>query len=181
MKVPASNCLHQSGTRTILVGHIPNGSAWLPSQFSKIYGNSVRNFKIVLVYIDDILVHTATHEEHLVVLEKVFQRLHTNILKVNLEKCVFGNSDVSYRGFTFTPSGIKPGQNQLQAIWDAQQPATVKMVRSFIGLCNFFRTHKIYFAIIAATPFKLLEKILDTSLAHLQLMLHELLRFYKSN
>jgi len=135
----------------------------------------------VLVYIDDLLVHTATHEEHLVVLEKVFQRLHTKIFKMNLEKCVFGNSEVSYLGFTLTPSGIKPGKNQLQAILDAQQPTAVKMLRSFIGLCNFFRTHKIDFAIIAATLFKLLEKILDTSRAHLQLMLYELLRFYNSN
>jgi hypothetical protein len=31
----------------------------------------LRNIKNVLVYIDDLLVHTASHEEHLVVLEKV--------------------------------------------------------------------------------------------------------------
>ncbi len=39
--------------------------------------------------------HTATHDQHLQVLEKVFERLHANHLKVNLEKCVFGNQEVS--------------------------------------------------------------------------------------
>jgi Reverse transcriptase (RNA-dependent DNA polymerase) len=91
-----------------------------PVTFQRLMETVLRNFKNVLVYIDDLLVHTETHKEHLVVLEKVFQRLHTNILKVNLEKCVFGNSEVSYLGFTLTPSGIKPGKNELQKIRYAQ-------------------------------------------------------------
>jgi hypothetical protein len=51
----------------------------------------LRNIKNVLVYIDDLLVHTATHDEHLPVLEKVFECLHKNHLMVNLDKCIFGN------------------------------------------------------------------------------------------
>jgi hypothetical protein len=112
-------------------------------------GNSVAQHKNVLVYIDDLLVHTSNHEEHLEVLEKVFERLHQNHLKVNLEICVFGNQKVSYLRFTLTPQGIKPGQNKLQAIKDVQPPTTVKMVQSFVGLCNFFRTQIKDFAIIA--------------------------------
>jgi len=92
------------------------------------------------------------------VLEKVFERLHTNHLKINLEKCVFGNPEVSFLGFTLKPLGIKPGRNKLQAIHDAQPPTTVKMVRSFVGLCNFFRTHLKNFAIIAAPLFKVTRK-----------------------
>ncbi len=38
----------------------------------------LRNINSILVYIDDVLLHTATHEEHLKVLEKVFERLHQN-------------------------------------------------------------------------------------------------------
>jgi long-chain acyl-CoA synthetase len=74
-------------------------------------------------------------------LEKVFERLHQNHLKVNLDKCVFGNKEVSYLGFMLTPEGIKPGRNKLQAIRDAQPPTNIKMVRSFVGLCNFFLTY----------------------------------------
>ncbi len=39
-----------------------------------------------------------------------------NHLKVNLDKCVFGNKEVSYLGFMLAPEGIKPGRNKLQAI-----------------------------------------------------------------
>jgi Reverse transcriptase (RNA-dependent DNA polymerase) len=114
--------------------------------------------KNVLVYIDDLLVHRAKHDEHLAVLEKVFEWLLKNHLKVNLEKCVFGKQEVSYLGFTLTLEGIKPGRNKLQAIKDAKPPTTIKMVRSFVGLCNFFRTHIKDFVDIAAPLFKVKRK-----------------------
>ncbi len=136
----------------------PMGSLGCPASFQRLMETVVRNIKNVLVYMDDLLVHTASHEEHLVVLEKVFERLHTNHLKVNLEKCVFGNQEVTYLGFTLTPEGIKLGQNKLQAIRDAKPPTTIKMVRSFVGLCNFFRTHIKDFAIIAAPLFQVTHK-----------------------
>ena len=112
------------------------------------------NVKNILVYIDDLLIHTSTHDEHLQVLEKVFQRLEQNHLKVNLDKCFFGNQEVSYLGFTLTPQGIKPGRNKLQAIKDTKLPTNIKMVRSFVSLCNFFRSHIKDFATIAAPLFK---------------------------
>jgi hypothetical protein len=89
---------------------------------------------------------------------KKFFRLEQNHLKVNLEKCVFGNQEVSYLGFTLTPQGIKPGRNKLQEIKDIQPPTNIKMVRSFVGLCNFFRTHNKDFAIIASPLFKVTRK-----------------------
>ena len=53
-----------------------------------------------------------------------------------------------------TPGGIKPGRNKLQANRDAQPPTNINMVRSFVGLSNFFRTHIKDFAIIAAPLFR---------------------------
>jgi hypothetical protein len=88
----------------------------------------------------------------------VLERLQQNHLKINLEKCIFGNKEVSYLDFTLTPEGIKPGKNKLKAIETARAPADVKTIRSFVGLCNFFRTHIKDFAIIAAPLFKLTRK-----------------------
>ncbi len=69
-----------------------------PASFQRLMETVLRNISNVLVYIDDVLLHTATHEEHLKVLEKVFERLHQNHLKVNLDKCVFGNKIQSIWG-----------------------------------------------------------------------------------
>ncbi len=65
---------------------------------------------------------------------------------------------MSYLGFTLTPEGIKPGKNKLKAIQTAKAPADVKTIRSFVGLCNFFRTHIKDFAVIAAPLFRLTRK-----------------------
>jgi hypothetical protein len=129
-----------------------------PARFQRLMEAVLHKFKNVLVYIDDLLVHRAKHDEHLAVLEKLFEWLLKNHLKVNLEKCVFGNQEVSYLGFTLTLEGIKPGRNKLQAIKDAEPPTTIKMVRSFVGLCNFFRTHIEDFVDIAAPLFKVKRK-----------------------
>jgi Reverse transcriptase (RNA-dependent DNA polymerase) len=117
-----------------------------------------RNISNVIVYIEDLLVHTQTQEEHIKVLDKVLERLHTNNLKINLDKCFFSNKGVSYLGFTLTPAGIKPGKNKLKAIKDAKPPSDVKTICSFVGLCNFFRTHIKNFAFIAAPLFRLTRK-----------------------
>jgi hypothetical protein len=53
-----------------------------------------------------------------------------------------------------TLEGIKPSQNKLQVIQDAQPPTNIKMVKSFVRLCNFFQTQIKDFAIIAAPLFK---------------------------
>ncbi len=68
---------------------------------------------------------TDTHKKHLQVLDQVLARLDKNHLKINLEKCVFGNKEVSYLGFTLTPEGIKLGKNKLKAIKDAKPPTDI--------------------------------------------------------
>jgi hypothetical protein len=119
----------------------------------------LRNISNVIVNIDDLLVHTKTHEDHLQVLEQVLQCLHTHTTsKLTSKNVFFANKEVSYLGFTLTPEGIEPGKNKLKAIKDAKLPTDVKTIRSFVGLCNFFRTHIKNFTIIAAPLFKLTRK-----------------------
>jgi hypothetical protein len=89
------------------------------------------------------------------VLDQVLTRLHKNHLKINLEKCIFRNKEVSYLGFTLNPEGIKPANNKLTAIKDSKPPTDIKTISSFEGLCNFFRMHIKDFDLIVAPLFKL--------------------------
>ncbi len=106
----------------------------------------VHNISNVIVYIDDLLVHSASHEEHLATLDKVLRRLVSHNIKINLQKCVFGSKEVSYLGFRLTEEGIKPGIDKLKAVKNAPPPSNVHEVHQFLGLCNFFRGHVCNFA-----------------------------------
>jgi hypothetical protein len=92
----------------------PMGLLGCPASFQRLTEGVMRNTSNVIMCIDDLLVHTTTHEEHLKVLEQVLERLHSHNLKINLDKCYFGNKEVLYLGFTLTPEGIKPGKKNLK-------------------------------------------------------------------
>jgi Reverse transcriptase (RNA-dependent DNA polymerase) len=74
----------------------PMGLLGCPASFQRLMEGVMRNISNVIVYIDDLLVHTTTHEEHLKVLEQVLERQHSHNLKINLDKCFFGNKEVSW-------------------------------------------------------------------------------------
>ena len=129
-----------------------------PASFQRLMEQVLRGLNHILIYIDDVLIHTDTHERHLEALEQVLLRLHQHHLKINLDKCLFGDLQVSYLGFTLTPEGIKPGEAKLKSIKQATPPDDVKGIRSFMGLCNFFRHHIQDFSIVAAPLFKLIRQ-----------------------
>jgi hypothetical protein len=126
-----------------------------PASFQRLMEQVLRGLQNILIYINDVLIHTDTHEKHLEALEQVLMRLHQHHLKINLDKCLFDDKQVSYLGFTLTPEGIEPGEAKLKAIKNAEPPCDIKEIRSFMGLCNFFCHHIQGFAITAAPLFKL--------------------------
>ena len=136
----------------------PMGLLGCLASFQRLMEQVLRGLQNILIYIDDVLIHTDTHEKHLEALEQVLMRLHQHHLKINLDKCLFGDRQVSYLGFTLTPDGIKPGEAKLKAIKLATEPGDVKAIRSFVGLCNFFWNHIQGFVITAAPLFKLTQQ-----------------------
>ena len=120
-----------------------------PGGFQRLVELAMLGLKSVIVYIDDLILHSSDHESHRRGLQLMFDRLRKTGLKVNLRKCTFGSSNVSYLGFRLTPEGILPGLDKLQAVRDAKPPTNVHQVRQFLGLCNFFRAHVRNFSTIA--------------------------------
>ncbi len=119
----------------------PMGLLGCPASFQRLMEKVMDGVENVIVYIDDLLIHSRTHEHHMVILDIVMQRLSDNNMKINIAKCYFGNTEVNYLGFRLTPTGIKPGKDKLKAVEKAKIPASKEEIKSFVGLCNFFRTH----------------------------------------
>ena len=94
----------------------PMGLLGCPASFQRLMERVMDGIKNVLIYIDDVIIHTQTHERHLEVLEQTLQRIQRHGLKINLDKCYFGNKEVAYLGFTLTPNGILPGKDKIKAL-----------------------------------------------------------------
>jgi hypothetical protein len=129
-----------------------------PSTFQRLVEAVVEGLANIIVYIDDLIVHSDSHEQHMQSLDQLFERLHAHNLKVNLKKCVFGSKDVMYLGFHLTEDGIKPGIDKLKAVKQTLPPKNVHEIRQFLGLCNFFRTHVRNFAQISSPLTALTKK-----------------------
>ena len=57
---------------------------------------------VVEVYMDDILIHTKTLEEHIAVVKKVLEILRRNKLYLKPEKCIFEATTVEFLGHIFS-------------------------------------------------------------------------------
>jgi len=88
----------------------PMGLLGCTANFQCLMETVVYRISNVIVYTDDLLVHSATHKEHLATLGQVLRRLVQHKIKINLQKCIFGSEEVSYLGFRLTEEGIKPGK-----------------------------------------------------------------------
>lgn len=110
-----------------------------------------------LVYLDDIVVHGRTFEEHNKRLEHVLERLRANNLKVKISKCQFLRDEILFLGHKITKNGILPDPGKIQAVLEFPPPTSVKKLQSFLGLANYYRKFIEGFANIAEPLNKLLR------------------------
>ena len=99
----------------------------------------LRGLEFCFVYLDDILIASRTKKEHLHHLRTVFERLQQCQLTLNLSKCNFAKSEVTFVGHIVSPNGIRPTDEKVKVIENFEKPKTVKQLRRFLGIINFYR------------------------------------------
>ena len=92
----------------------------------------------MFVYLDDILVGSATADDHVSHLRTVFERLASHGLVINLSKCQFGTPTIDYLGHHITREGAIPLPVKVDAIRTFERPTTVKGLQQFAGMVNFY-------------------------------------------
>jgi hypothetical protein len=76
--------------------------------FQRMMDTMLAGLPVIFVYIDDILVASATREQHLKDLREVFERLAANGLLVKPSKSLFGQEAVSFLGHEVDMNGVRP-------------------------------------------------------------------------
>ena len=130
---------------------MPFGLSGAPSTFQRLmdrvtYG--MHNF--AHAYLDDLVIFSATWEEHLQHLSEVLSRLKEAGLSVKPSKCQFAVSQCTYLGHVVGEGKVYPIRNKLEAILEFPTPKTKKQVRSFLGLAGYYRRFIQEFSTLAA-------------------------------
>jgi len=90
-------------------------------------------------YLDDVLIGSATLEQHLLVVADVFRRLAAAGLVVNAKKCLFKVPSIKFLGHRVTAGGIAPLPHRIATLQQHPRPGTVKELQGFLGTVNFYR------------------------------------------
>ncbi len=107
--------------------------------------------KGVYAYLDDFIICSQDGDSHLAKLEVVLLKLREVGLKAKLTKCEFLKSKITFLGHTVDGDGIHTKDDKISAIKNFPQPQNVEKVRSFLGLCGYYRPFIRGFARVA-TP-----------------------------
>ncbi|XP_071510123.1 uncharacterized protein [Diadema antillarum] len=129
---------------------MPFGLVNAPATFSRLMRTLLSGLKGVVNYIDDILVHSDTWEQHLDTLGLLFQRLRDANLTARPSKCSVGHSQVEFLGHVVGLGQVSPRPGKVESIMKVSRPETKKQLRSLLGMTNYYRKFIPNYAAIAA-------------------------------
>ena len=119
---------------------IPFGLRNSPPAFQRYMNLSLGDMKGVICepYLDDVLTHSETFEEHVEDLRKVLVRLLEKGVKLRASKCAFGKQEVRYLGRMISAEGYRPDPAETAALDKFRTPPeTVGELRSLLGFLGF--------------------------------------------
>jgi len=91
----------------------------------------------LVMYVDDLLIHSSTFAEHLHHIDLVLDRLPSAGFTVNATKCQFYKPEIKFLGHFISDVGVKAGRERTEAILRYPVPKNQRQLRKFLGICNF--------------------------------------------
>lgn len=121
-----------------------------PATFQRMMDHLLGNcMGYAAAYLDDVVIHSTTWEEHICHITDVLQKLREEGLMIQPKKCQFSMHPCSYLGHVGNRE-VCPEKTKVQAVKDFSTPVTKRHVRAFLGLTGYYRKFIPDYANIAA-------------------------------
>jgi ribonuclease HI len=114
--------------------------------------------KVVIVFINDILVYLENEKNHVEHLRIVLTRLREHQLYAKFSKCEFWLKTIPFLGHILSEDGISVDPSKVQEVMDWKAPTTIHEVQSFLGLASYYRCFILDFSKSAKPMTSLLQK-----------------------
>jgi hypothetical protein len=113
--------------------------------------------KLVVVFIDDILIYSKTIEEHEEHLRLVLEILKEKQQYAKLDKCEFWLEEAQFLGHMINKDGVAVDPSKVEAV-EVERLTNVTEIRCFLGLAGYYRRFIKGFSQIAIPLTKLTHK-----------------------
>jgi hypothetical protein len=139
---------------------MPMGGANCPSVFSRLMSLALRGLPplVCVCYIDDCVILGRDLEEAMHNVEMVLARFRAAKLKLKPSKCKLFQLRVHFLGHIVSSNGIEVDPDKVACILAWEFPENVSQLRSFIGLCSYYRAFCSGFSTIAEPLTEMLRK-----------------------
>jgi hypothetical protein len=107
---------------------------------------------------DDILIYSATLEEHLALLNQVFEILAKNKFFIKKSKCSFAQQKVEYLGRVVSAQGVATEPANVEAVTKWPVPTNLKQLRDFLGLTGYYIKFIAHYGMISKPLTDMLKK-----------------------
>jgi len=94
--------------------------------------------RLVMVYLDDILIFGTCLKKHRQLVKEVLKRLQFNDLYTKAEKFFFEQSSIKYLGIIISENKVQMDKEKLSGVLEWPVLAKVKQVQAFLGFVNFY-------------------------------------------
>jgi len=123
---------------------MPFGLVNAPATFQHMMNKILREFldQGVVEYLDDILIYSKTHAEHVAMVKKVLTRLVEHQLAVSIKKSEFHDKAVEFLGYIVAIDRVTMSTMKVDSIRKWKAPKSVKEVQIFLGFANFSKICK---------------------------------------
>ena len=110
------------------------------------------------VIADDVMIHGESDDQHDRHLLQVLNKCREIRLKLNPDKCQFGQKQVQFYGNTISSEGVKPDPAKVYIIIKMPSPKSKVELASFLGMCNYLSTYIPWLSDITTTLRQLNKK-----------------------